>query len=130
MVMEFPGASVLLDQPGTLDSMAGGMAGSGGTISNVTILATPVRLGKNASGESFALYRHGEGYVVVFGTTAKEAKAVITALIRANRQGSFTRSRLRTGRSALFGWDAHRAPGRAGAVCLSPDASLPPTVTG
>ncbi len=84
LVLEFPGAGAILDQPGFLDSMAASMGGSDGTVTKATILAEPVRL-VSTSGQYFAIYKRGEGVVAVFGTTAKDAKAMVTALIRANQ---------------------------------------------
>ena len=83
LVMDFPGLA-LTEQPGFLDSIAGGMAGSGGgKVTSKTIEGQPVAF-VATDAATWAVYKHGEGVIAVYAQTAEEATAMVTSLIKAN----------------------------------------------
>ena len=83
MVIDFPG-STLLTVPGFIDSMAGGVAGAGGTITKATILGRPVRM-ITANGGSYALFLRGKSAIFAIAQTPTAAKAIVTALLKTNK---------------------------------------------
>jgi hypothetical protein len=83
LVMNFPGLGIA-SQPGFLASIAGGMAGSASAkVTNQTIGGQPVAFVTTASA-TWAVYQHGEGVIAVYGSTAAETTAMVTAMIKAN----------------------------------------------
>jgi hypothetical protein len=79
LAMAFPGVPV----PGSfLDSIAGGAAGSSGTVSSTKINGQDVKLieGPNTH---VAAYAHGGTIVFAYGQAAADATGIITAVIQA-----------------------------------------------
>lgn len=79
MVLQFPDGA-LADAPTFLDSVTGSL---GSDVTKVKILGQQVRLGKS-QGQFAAVAKHDQGVLMVFAPTKKAAKALMTALIKAN----------------------------------------------
>jgi hypothetical protein len=83
MVMSFPSGAVT-SMPGFLDSVAGGMAGTGsGSIKSTTILDHPVDLITTDS-LVYAAYLSEKDVVIVMTPALALSKAIVTALISAS----------------------------------------------
>jgi len=80
MVMQFPDGAIA-DAPTFLDSMTGSL---GSDFTKLKILGQQVRLGKS-QGQFAAVAKHDQGVMMVFAPTSKVAKALMTALIKANK---------------------------------------------
>jgi hypothetical protein len=80
MVIQFPGGAVA-DAPTFLDSMTGSL---GGDVTKLKILGRQVILG-TSQGQFAAVTKHDQGVMMVFAPTKKAAKAIVTALIEANK---------------------------------------------
>jgi hypothetical protein len=81
IVMRIPGVPV--GTPTFLDSVAGGIAGSGGTLSETTILGVPVRVAK-ASGSVSVVFVRGDRIIVLVGATKAVELTIAKALLQAN----------------------------------------------
>jgi hypothetical protein len=81
LAMAFPGLPV----PGSfLDTFAPSAAGPNGTVTSRNIEGQDVKL-IEGSGTHVAAYAHGSTIVFVYGQTADETVAMITAVIQANK---------------------------------------------
>ena len=57
--------------------------GGGAEVTTKTIAGQPVAF-VATDAATWAVYKHGEGVIAVYAQTAKEATAMVTALIKAN----------------------------------------------
>jgi hypothetical protein len=80
LVIRIPG--VPMSSPAFIDSVASGMAGSGGKVAKKTVLGTSVRVVTGPS--SGIVFISGDKVIMCVGATTTINLAVVTALIKAN----------------------------------------------
>jgi hypothetical protein len=83
LVMRFPGGT-FVDQPGFIESVAGGMAGGTGKLTKISVSGVPVEV--VTGGEAvWGVYKDGDGVVAVYGSSTTEVRSLVTAVIDANK---------------------------------------------
>lgn len=84
MVMAFPGMD--LSQVGTIDVFAAGLGGATGKVAKSTVLGVPVRIvTKPDDAQVIGMYQSEDGFNAAICQSPTTAKAVVTALIKANQ---------------------------------------------
>jgi hypothetical protein len=84
MVMAFPGIN--LSQVGTIDVFTAGLAGATGKVAKSTVLGVPVRIvTKPDDVQVLGMYQSEDGFNAAICQSPVTAKAVVTALIKANQ---------------------------------------------